>query len=76
MADRRFFVTLAAAVDDFRDDDHLLIDPGMRPSPGDYVLVPGRIERFRGQTDIRGVVVAIAREVPHGGREVRYDRTH
>lgn len=74
MRDRRFFVTLAAAVDDFRADDHLLIDPSIKPGQGDYVLLPGRIERFRGQTDIRGVVVAVAREVPHGGREGRHDR--
>lgn len=36
----------------------------------------GRIERLARQVGIRGIVVAVAHEVPHGGREVRNDRVH
>ncbi|NMG32369.1 hypothetical protein [Aromatoleum evansii] len=63
-----FYVTLTAQVvipngrQLFAGDD-LLIDPNLEPTEKSLVLVGSTVEPWDGQSDIRGVVVRVSREV-------------
>lgn len=63
-----FYVTLTKQIThpngmELLEGDALLIDPSLEPKEGSLVLVGGRVEPWNGQSDVRGVVTSVGRNV-------------